>query len=274
MTTYTHKHVLVVDNVDSVLDAVKFNLTQAGYRVFSAQSIQQAKELLAKEIIHVAVVDIHLENDSLVKDRSGFDFARSIPAHIPFIIYTGYKDLEHTEIVRGDIGTRRIIDKESQITNAATELVAAADDLFAKEVQVNFELELHNSLSLDVVAKQIRIPDTDEIVSPTQEDIQEILRRWFLKALALNVDALLSDEEATQRTQSGAVLLKVCSRRAEGWTNTQVVKMGAKEEIERKRLNYDAIEPFLGGNRRAGLRGIAFSRTIGGLVYSLIGAEK
>jgi DNA-binding NtrC family response regulator len=88
--TASNKCILVVDNVAEVLDSVKYNLSRAGYTVVTADNAEGARELLARTIIHLAVVDIRLNHDGRPDDRSGFDVVRELPPYIPTVVFTAY----------------------------------------------------------------------------------------------------------------------------------------------------------------------------------------
>jgi len=82
------ERILVVDNDPSVLEAWKTRLERGGYEVFTAKSPDEAKELLKKEQIHLAVIDIRLINNKDEKDVSGIDLLRMIKKEFPEVIIT------------------------------------------------------------------------------------------------------------------------------------------------------------------------------------------
>lgn len=51
-------HILVVEDDRAILDGVGIYLKNQGYKVFKAQNGKEGLEILAKEEIHLAIVDI------------------------------------------------------------------------------------------------------------------------------------------------------------------------------------------------------------------------
>src|SRR5688500_540234 len=88
---HEQKRVLLVDNNPDTLRSLANTLDAAGYMVFAAESAARAREILAYEIIHEAVVDKALEKEEW-SDTSGFDFAQELPDYIPRIILTAFED--------------------------------------------------------------------------------------------------------------------------------------------------------------------------------------
>lgn len=263
--------VLVVDNDPHVLDGVTYNLALAGYKVLTADSAEQAYELLAKEIIHLAVIDVRLEYNDRPDDLSGFELAKALPPYIPCVIFTAYEDKDSIKIALGEVKAKAILDKTQ--LDAALKLAETVNQMFVSDVKVNFDLQIHDSIHFNILARQIQTPAVDTEFLPTQDDVRQILQTLFYEANDVKVTFLLPWEPAPTRTQSGSVLVKVEPKIRHTWARPVVLKFSARDEITREAHNYTIIEPFLGGNRRADFRGAAYSRQIGGLVYSLIDAE-
>lgn len=79
-------HVLVVDDEDVVLDTLTAFLEDRGYRVFTAHEGEEGIEILKKESIDIAIVDIRLRgydgNTFMLK-------AHKLRPGLKFIIHTG-----------------------------------------------------------------------------------------------------------------------------------------------------------------------------------------
>ena len=56
-------HILVVEDDRAILDGVGIYLKNQGYKVFKAQNGKEGLEILAKEEIHLAIVDIMMPRD-------------------------------------------------------------------------------------------------------------------------------------------------------------------------------------------------------------------
>lgn len=265
------KRVLVVDNDPDVLGSVEYNLKTADYEVLTAGSPETARELLSSEIIHLAIIDIRLKYEDRAEDLSGFDVAQELPDYIPCVIFTAYENKETIRRALGKVRAKEILDKKAP--DAASRLVDIVDKLFASDVKVNFNLEIEGSLDLGRVAGWIEVPISDKELRPSAEDVRQVFQALFHDAVAIYTTSLLPPEPAPTLTQAGSVLLQARPRYVSGWGVPVVVKLSAGDEISREATNYRVIKPFLGGQRLAVLDGVAYSRQIGGLVYSLIGAQ-
>lgn len=271
--TESPKRILVVDNDPDVLESVEYNLKTAGYEVLTANSPEKARDLLAREIVHLAIIDIRLKHEKRAEDLSGFDVARELPDYIPAVIFTAYEDKESIKKALGEVRAKKILDKKRP--DAASQLIDIVDKLFASEVKVNFNLGIEGSLDLGKVADQIEVPVTEEEdFQPSADDLRQVSQALFYDATNIYITSLVSPEPALTLTQAGSILLRARPRFEEAWGAPMVIKLSARDEIAREANNYRIIKPFLGGYRLAVLEGETFSRQIGGLVYRLIGAQE
>jgi len=97
-------NVLFADNDAFFLTTRAEFLEKAGYQVWQAPSLAEAKRLLQEGHIHLAILDIRLENDDDEKDVSGLTLAKD-PAYrsIPKIILTGFPSYEHVREALGPV---------------------------------------------------------------------------------------------------------------------------------------------------------------------------
>ncbi len=87
----THFKILVVDNDPDALESlVKGVLESEGYVVFQAQSPEEARQILEKRLIHLAILDIRLIDDDDPHDESGLKLSREIGSFVAKIMLTGY----------------------------------------------------------------------------------------------------------------------------------------------------------------------------------------
>lgn len=66
------KHILLLEDDDSVNRGISFTLEKEGYQVFSCKNIRQAQQVFQEENIELLICDITLP------DGSGLDFVRSV----------------------------------------------------------------------------------------------------------------------------------------------------------------------------------------------------
>lgn len=101
--------VLVIEDDPDILELIRFNLERDGYQVQTAESVESARKVLARQLPGVLLLDLMLPGES------GFDFCRSLRAEprtraLPVIMVTA-RD-EDTDIVAGlEVGADDYITK-------------------------------------------------------------------------------------------------------------------------------------------------------------------
>jgi 6-phosphofructokinase len=84
-------NILIADNdPDQLNSLVKDVFELSNFVVFPAETITRARELLRQEFIHLAILDIRLNDDNDPYDDSGLDICTEIDPLIPTILYTAY----------------------------------------------------------------------------------------------------------------------------------------------------------------------------------------
>ena len=263
------KHVLVADNDPDTLSAVAINLKMAGYKVSMAESPETAERILQNQIIHLAIIDMRLRSDHEL-ESSGFDVARKIPAHIPFVIYTAFENPDTIKQALIEVGAKESLDKKKP--GAAALLIETINKLFDSTVKVNFGLRIEGEVDCKAIADEIEFPlGTDP--HATSEDVCQILQSLFNEAQRVFIVPFFRPDKSAALSQSGSIILRVRPQYESGWGESRVVKFSSKGEIQHEYENYHQIKRFLVGNRIPSLEGMAFSRQLGGLVYSLIDAS-
>ena len=96
MTNETHeiKRLLLLDDDRLVLATLGEGLRQAGYRVDTASSVEEAEDILAGGCIDLAIFDVRMPG------QSGLELAQRLheaDSEVPFIFLTAYSDDELVE---------------------------------------------------------------------------------------------------------------------------------------------------------------------------------
>lgn len=266
------RRVLVVDNDEDMRDMLAFRLDIAGYQVFTAATMAAALELVEREVVHVAVLDVRLDDDSRPGDQSGFELGTRLPPYIPYIAFTAYEDVGNLRLANR-LGSRI----QSKATDdAIPQLLELIDDTFRTRAQVNVDLaiQLRDGQSCDELARRIKLSGPPDAPPAGGDDLVRILQTLFFEAAEVEVALLLPPDKATTFSQSGSLLvLARTSYPMLGRAEPVVVKLSSADEARREAESYPQIEPFLHGSRAASLRRVAYSRRLGGLLYSLIDDE-
>ncbi len=85
---------LFVDNDRDFLETRSEFLEQAGYQVFAAASPEEARGVLARDEIDLAILDIRLRDDDDEKDTSGLTLAKELERTLPKIMLTNYPTVD------------------------------------------------------------------------------------------------------------------------------------------------------------------------------------
>jgi CheY-like chemotaxis protein len=273
----TVRRVLVVDNDPVVRSSIQQLLETRAFEVLSASSVQETRAILRTKPIHLALLDIRLEDDTDPNDTSGLDLAEEMDPIVGKIILTGYASHEHTRRALG----RRIdnvpaLDVISKKDLPATWL-GAVERAFREQLGINFGLQddLIDGLSYASMAAELKL-DVEEAQTQTIPwQLRELLRKLFAEAETVLVWPLGREGRTEGCSHSGATLVKVIPRyRGRGWGAAVVAKLGPRSQIEKECLNYEKhVHGFIGGHRHTSNERTAYTLHLGGVVYSLIGTS-
>lgn len=189
--------ILVVDDEESLCEILKFNLTQAGYYVDTANSAEEALTM------NIADYDLLLL-DVMMGDISGFKMASILKnsrktANIPIIFCTA-KDTEEDTLKGLDLGADDYISKPFSVK----EVIARVKTILRRSNQsVEKTLEettiQHETLVLDTVSKKITILGKD--ISLTKKEFE------ILHLLLQNPNKVFSREDLLKRVWSDEVFV-------------------------------------------------------------------
>ncbi len=99
---------LIVDNEEYILSALRRLLHEEGFRVLTATNTQEAREILKKEKIQVVMVDQRMP------DMDGLNFLLEIRERYPgrvLILFTGYPEMQMAMRAVNEVGVFRLITK-------------------------------------------------------------------------------------------------------------------------------------------------------------------
>ncbi len=268
----TAKQILLIENDPHMARVVPRRLKLAGYQVVVAHTVEEAHYALVNELFQLAIIDIRVSDDRSDSDTSGFMLARQLPPAIPCLFHTAHDTKDNIREALGSIGAEDIIAKDD--SDAPIKLITRVDELFRNSVGVNFELMIDSSIQLHRVAQQLARANACGGPPPQATDLTLVLRRLFREATTLHLTPLFAPKTSARHAWSGAMLFRVQERRPQGSPVAMVLKLGSKADIAAEAVRYRASKPYLGGQRLAQLEGEAYSRNVGGLLYSLIGAQE
>jgi nucleoside phosphorylase/CheY-like chemotaxis protein len=278
------KRVLVVENDPDVREATKDTLDLEGYQVYAAEGdgevlVQQAHRLLKVHRCHAIILDLRLFSDNDPDDMSGFEFARDVVTKrypwVACMLLTGYGSFElaRQTLTGPDAVAAEIVLKEQ----GPQALVDAVDRVFSRHIKRRWDQRLDwvGDLDLEKVLTPLVHLDAEQKSSEiAQSEFKEILGRLFPDADRLRLAKLSDHEKSTSLTQGRSILLRVEPRQKGRWLEDVAVKIGDRETIQREIESYDRyVKGQLGHHRHTARQACAVTWCLGGIVYTLIGAE-
>lgn len=262
--------ILVVDNLEYARQSLGNMLTLTGYQVHTAGSPKEAKDLLQRRPVHLAVIDLRLLDHSNGRDVSGITLASEIDPLIPCIILTAFAEEIGYEVVRDALGSLSrerapavdfIAKRESP--QALREAIARA---FQQRVRINFDLKvtLEGQSSLQPLLKRLISPerclDLRLSVDNIEEEWKELLQKLFYEDTAIDVSLHLP----LMAEETGVVMVR-CYRQGQRYGAPMLVRFGERKAIEKELREGRDWEP-------AGLKVTrqkdAFTWNWGGITYA------
>ena len=149
------KNILLIEDNESILKGLVYSLEQERFKVTTAMTIKDSKNLLeSNNIYNLIILDISLP------DGSGFDLCKYIKSNynIPIIFLTA-KD-EEQDVVQGfDLGADDYIIKPFR----TRELISRANNILRRYNNIQTNIITSNNIKIDLDAQRVYKND-DEIV--------------------------------------------------------------------------------------------------------------
>jgi DNA-binding response OmpR family regulator len=191
------KRILFADNDTSFLETRAGFLSDAGYEILLAQSPAEAEQKLSQERVHLAVLDIRLENDLDERDLSGLVLAKKHDyRHIPKIILTRYPTYENVREALGDTVNGlppavRFVAKQE----GSQALVQAVNESFKQYIHINWKLFIKmnetNPLTFRHLLDLIQEDSGLEKLSSREDELEDLFRSLFFDMNQIRVSNLL-----------------------------------------------------------------------------------
>ncbi len=265
--------ILLADNSPETLAVFTEYLESLGYCVLQASSYEQARQMLSRAWVHLALLDLRLTDDSDDKDQSGLLLAQDDEFRAtPMIIVTGWPTWE---AVRGALslsleGRRpavNFIGKEEGL-EALAQAVAHA---FENYVRVNYDLILHtdeHSLLSFAALAQAAAPETSEpsLAADLAEEMEDLWRRLFYEMEEVHLDRLLLRRER-------CAALRVFVFPPGGNAEELIVIVGPRETVAQEAQRFELFTSADVGPR--GIRQADFAEThsFAGIAYAPLGGD-
>lgn len=267
--------ILIVDDLEKWRKELVSILQREGFAATSANTSVLALEHLQTEIYHVVVLDIRLVDDDQ-SDSSGIDLLRELSKRglsgaTNVIILSAYGTHEQMREAFRNYGVADFLSKNHFTRKSFLESIHQA---FLNNASINLNLNIHwqqvngseqavRNLDLDGT----RLRRNPSLRSQVALELDDLLCRLFYSATSVLLRPLTN-----ARSKVGVLYAQPFYPHGGG--RPVIVKFGDFQRIEQEAKHFKKyVQPFIGGGRATSI--LVQRRTIrlGGLIYSLLGAE-
>jgi DNA-binding response OmpR family regulator len=192
-------HILFADNDVSFLNTRSEFLERAGYDVIKATTLTEAEWLLKNANIHLAILDIRMQNDDDERDRSGLELAKQAAYRsVPKIILTNHAYYDAVrEALKEQKGFKPAIDIIKK-EDGPEALITAIKSAFDESVRINWSLtpdwKAANPLAL-VSRLEPGVENERERLVDRAEELEDLFRRLFYEKDRIRIDRVLWKQE-------------------------------------------------------------------------------
>ena len=246
-----------------------------GYHVEVASTFDGAVAALARTFYHLAIIDVRLV-DWDETDTAGMVILERLKQ-------VGLSDAIEKIMISayGTIGLLREAFREYRVSDFIlkeefnqTEFLQTVRRVFDQRVRVNCDLTIvledglsYEDLAMGIAIEGTRLKKRDEQFQRVIEELTDLFRRLFYQANSIVVRPVSGGHGRT-----GVVRVEPFYAGAHG--EPVIVKYGDYREVDLEYKNYRTyVRGFMGGNRATSVLDLRRTPLLGGIIYSLIGAE-
>lgn len=276
------KRILVVDDNLTLLEALQFELENAGegYQVETASSEQDALERLRCRVFHVAVVDVRMRDNRDAQDRSGLTIARhALGLSVPTIVHTAFPDdklreqamedglsLEEDDDTAEHMKANYFVDKNDARPKRLQDCIRRC----IRQSKVNFSLQIlvEGSATLDHLAAMLSRHDPDCALADAAA-LRYVLAALFHDARSILICPLTNGHFSPMPSGALTVIVKPTFGSSGG--GAIFVKISRAGEVREEARNHQEFSKYLQGAPRTALERVAYAGQFGALQYALLG---
>jgi DNA-binding response OmpR family regulator len=236
------KNILFADNDPDFLNTRAEFLENAGYRVLKAYTLEQARQLLAEARVHLAILDIRMEDDDDERDTSGLTLAKD-PAYrpVPKIILTGFPT---HQAVREALGPALdglppavyFLSKQE----GPEAMIQAVEWAFTQHVRINWDLPIHwdqrERLSFLHLASLLQPDLPNDILVHRADELEDLVRRLFYDYRQMRVGRRLWHD-------GWRFCLPVLAQSPQGATDPRILVCGERERLNQELRRMRELAP-------------------------------
>lgn len=245
--------ILLVDNDADFLDTRREYLENAGHRVLTADSLEQARKKLADEFVHLALLDIRMVDDDDDRDTSGLTLAKD-PAYrsVPKIMLTGFPTYQAVREALGPAldGLPPAVAFLAKQEGPAA-MIDGVNQVLATHVRSNRDLliqwDAHQGLSFVYLISLLQSGLPDESLPQRADELEDLFRRLFRDDVQIRIPTLFW--HGGER-----FCLPVLIQSSEAAVDARIVVCGQRESLEQEMRQVRGLAPVT-------LRGLRLDRT-------------
>ena len=260
--------ILFADNDHDFLNTRAEFLEQAGYRVLKALNVQEARRLLEEARVHLAILDIRMENDDDERDTSGLALAKDLDYRcVPKIILTGFPTYQAVREALGPVldGLPPAVDFLDK-REGPEALIQAMERAFAQSVRINWGLNVrwgHREELQPPHLVSLISPDVPmEWLADRAGELEDLLRKLFYEYGQVTLGRILA-------RRTGWIVLSAFAYPPQGPEEQFVVACGHGINLQTEEACYRSFVPSKAGDRTVSLTKSAETVHFGAIAYQL-----
>lgn len=262
----TVRKILIADNDPYFLKTCAQYLEMFGFRVVLAHNPDDARQLLERGAVHVAILDLRMRNDADKMDRSGLLLAKTSNPAIPKIILTSFHEWEDVREALGPGGSNGLTPAVSFVAKheGLEVLLQHTNRAFEIHVPLNLELEIDwGECERISLAKHVEpLLEFEELAARTEE-LEDLFRLIFRGKERLRTERLL--------WRDGERAALTCFAFEKGKKpETLLVVYGRKARIAEEARRFREYEPASCSTR---LHDTKAATNLAANIYTLSGAQ-
>jgi CheY-like chemotaxis protein len=267
--------VLIVDDLEKWCKILVQMLQRDGFYADSASTAAEVLQRLNETFYHLLVLDIRLA-DADASNAEGIDLLRELDERglseaTKVIILSAYGTQERMRLAFKDYKVADFLSKHKFNNQVFLESV---QQVFAADVSINLALNVHwqgvrgpEQVVLNLEVDGTRIKRNTALQSRMAFELDDLLCRLFSEAESVLVRPLTHGQSTTG-------VLWVQPFYSSGGGRPVVVKFGDFRQIDEEYANYKKyVHPFIGGGRNSVVLNICRTPYLGGIIYTLLGAD-
>lgn len=267
--------VLVVDDLEQWREQLVETLQRNGYYAESASTVSEVLQQLDETLYHLVILDIRLA-DSDPGNIDGIDLLRELEKRglneaTKVIMLSAHDTKEHMRLAFRDY---KVVDFLSKDNFTKQSFLESVQRVFYQEANVNLALDVNWQyisgpeqavINLEIAGTRVR--RNSSLQSQIASELNDLLCRLFYEAESVLVRPLTAGQSATG-------VLWVQPFYTQGGGHAIIVKFGDFRKIEQEYANFRKyVQSFIGGGRSTAVLAVRRTPHLGGILYSLLGAD-